>query len=442
MSANPPSCPYCNAVVSVPGGTREGQFVPCPRCGERFPYHGPTPAENGTAPAVAPLTDALGQPLVDRVGERLRRWPKQNVALLILGVMALMAAGGLALALLTQSIRRSHDFQKPPDESAGRVRVTAPADLAALGYLPPETDVIVGVHVAEALQEPAGQEFLKRFQPAEALPEQQGEEGRGPGLPGTLEQWTGLSLGEIDHAVLGLDVANQVIPHLVLVVQTRHRYDPEKVQRALRATRSPEPGKQLFRFHVERPPVDAVLWFAAERTLVVALTQEDLERVPETPAPGIGHLTPPLQDMLKTRLGPGDQVWAVGHAADWEKTTAKLLSGALRRRDRQVLEDVRTFGAWLQFDEGLRLNGAFHCADEPAAEALEKYLARPEGDERKPLRLLGARAENEPIARELSRTLKVVRDGAWVMLQAKAGADTIRQARAADTHPARTGPEP
>jgi hypothetical protein len=422
--------------VSVPAGTRAGQFVPCPRCGERFPYHGPAPEGNGTAPLPDVLgrpgpagTTAVQQPLVDRVGERLRRWPKQNVALLILGVMVLMAAGGLTLALLTQGVRRSHDYPKPTEESAARVRVTAPADLTALGYLPPDTDVIVGVHVAEALQAPAGQAFLKRFQPAEALP---GQPEQGPGLPGTLKQWTGLSLDEIDHAVLGLDVANQVIPHLVLVVQTRHRYDPEKVQRELKASRSPEPGKKLFRFHVGRPPVDAVLWFAAERTLIVALTPEDMERVPATPEPGIAHLAAPLQEMLKTRLGPGDQAWAVGHAADWEKTTVKLPLAALRKDDRQTLEKVRTFGTWLQFDEGLTLNGAFRCADDPAAQALEKYLVPSEGGERKPLRLLGGRAEHEAVARELSRTLKVVRDDTWVMLQAKAGADAIRRATDAD----------
>jgi hypothetical protein len=373
---------------------------------------------------------------VDRVGERLRRWPKQNVALLILGVMALMAAGGLTLALLTQNYRRSNDLTRPPEESPGRVRITAPADLTALGYLPRETDVIVGIHVAEALQEPAGQEFLKRFQPAEALPGQQ----QGPGLPDTLEQWTGLSLDEIDHAVLGLDVANELIPHMVLVVQTRHRYDPEKVQRALRAARSPEPGKKLFRFHVDTPPVEAVLRFAAERTLIVALNSEDMERVPETPEPGLAHLAPPLQEMLQKRLGPGDQAWAVGHAADWEKTTAKLPLSAVRKDDRQVLEKVRTFAAWLQFGEGLSPNGAFHCTDEPAALALEKYLVGPDGAERKPLRLLGGRAENEPLARELSRTLKVVRDGDWVLLQAKAAAETLHPGRGADTRPGHTAP--
>jgi hypothetical protein len=433
--------------VSVPAGARAGQLVPCPRCGERFPYHGPAPDGNGTAPAAAPLPDALEpsgtaaavhQPLVDRVGERLRRWPKQNVAWFVIAVMVLMAAAGLTLALLTQAYRRGNDLRTPPEESAARVRVTAPADLAALGYLPPDTDVIVGVHVAEARQAPAGQEFLKRFQPAGALP---GQPEQGPGLPGTLEQWTGLSLDEIDHAVLGLDVANQAIPHLVLVVQTRHRYDPEKVQRALRATRSPEAGKNLFRFHVERPPVNPVLRFAAERTLIVTLFPEDMERVPATPEPGIAHLELPLQEVLKTRLAPGDQVWAVGHAADWEKTTAKLLLAAMRKEDRQVLEKVPTFAAWLQFSEDLRLNGAFHCTDDAAAQALAKYLAGPEGGERKPLRLPGVAAESEAVARELARTLKVVREGAdWVLLQAKAGPEAVRQGRDADTRPAR--PEP
>src|SRR5579884_4123827 len=270
-----PSCPYCNAVVAVPAGTRAGQLVPCPRCGERFPYHGPTPEENGAPPGSLPTAAPEVQPtaepesLVDRAGERLRTWSKRTILLTILGVMALMAGSGLALALMTQRYRRANDRLPAPDETAARVRIAAPPDLAGIGYLPADTDVIAAVHVAEALQEPAGQQFLRRFRPEEAV--------RGPReqelpLGGFLEQWTGLAPEDLDHVVLGLKVAgNAIPPRAILVAQTRRRYDAGKILTALKAKRVSETDRPLYQFHIERLGQTPVLWFAGEHTFVVAL---------------------------------------------------------------------------------------------------------------------------------------------------------------------------
>jgi hypothetical protein len=407
--------------VAVPAGTRDGQLVPCPRCGERFAYRGPTVAGNGTVPP-APAADRppAGENAVDRLGERLRGASKRSVALVVLVVMVVMAAGGLALALATQQLRRSHDRLPPPDEGVPRVRLVAPADLAGLGYLPPDTDVIAAVHVAEALQEPAGRDFLKRFRPEEAVRD---EPEQGPALAGDLEHWTGLALDDLDHVVLGLKVAGgDFPPRTVLVAHTRRRYDDRKVVEALKATRLQSAGRELYRFRLERPPLQPVLWFAGERTLVVALTPEQLAEVPEKPQPGIEPFAAPLQEMLKARLGTGVQAWAVGHADDWERTTAKLaLTSLLRDPDRRVLDGVRTFGLALRFDDGLTLTGSCHCADGSAARALAERLVPPEGSDPKRPPLLGSK---------LARTLKVVREDAWLTLQARG------TAAPADTPPA------
>jgi hypothetical protein len=416
-------------MVAVPSGTQDGQFIPCPRCGERFPYRGPAVEENGTAPVpVASPVTAAGpdQHLVDRVGERLRQYPRRSIVLVILGVMVVMAAASLTLALATRSFRRANDRLPAPDEAAARVRIAAPADLAGLGYLPPDTDVIIAVHVAEALQEPAGQDFLRRFRPEDLVHDQPGE---GAALPGDLERWTGLPLEDLDHVVLGLKVGGAAIPPpMILVAQTRRRYDPTKIRDALKATRITDAGKTLFRFHVDRPPLEPVLWFAGERTLLVALTAEHLAEVPAAPDPGASHLGAPLQDVLRQRLGPGTQAWAAGHAKDWDQTTARLLLALLHKEDRQVLEKMRTFATGLQFGQGLTLTGAFHCADAPAAKALTERLVPPEGSERKPLPLFGVRADAGPVGREMSRSLKAVQEDAWVTVQAKAGPEAVRQA--------------
>jgi hypothetical protein len=417
------SCPYCNAVVAIPAGTRDGQFVPCPRCGERFPYHGLAIEGNGTPPAPAePGGQPAGENVVDRVGERLRGASKRSIALVVVGVMLVMAAGGLTLALATQHFRRTNDRPPPPDEGATRVRVVAPPDLAGIGYLPADTDIVAAVHLAEALQDPAGQEFLKRFRPEGAVRDQPGQ---GPALAGDLEHWTGLALDDLDHVVLGLKVGGGALPpRTVLVAQTRRRYDADKVLKALKATRLAQSARELYRFHLERPPLQPVLWFAGERTLVVALTPEQLAEVPENPPPGAEHLAAPLREMLRTRLGPGVQAWAVGHADDWERTTAKVPLAFLREPDRRVLEGVRTFGVALRFGEGLTLTGACHCADAAAARALEERLAPPAGSDAKRLALLDA-GQAGPVGRELAQSLKVVREDDWLTLQAKANPSTV-----------------
>jgi hypothetical protein len=362
---------------------------------------------------------------VERAAEHMRGWSKRSIALLVLGVMVVMAGAGLALALLTQAYRRANDHPRPPDGGVSRVPVVAPADVGGLGYLPPDADIVAGLHVAEAVQEPAGRLFLNRFHPASFL--------RGPGDnpsaadTGALEKWTGLSLDDIDHVVLGLTINDRLIPRLVMVVQTRWRYDIEKVRAALKAGRSPEPGRALYRFELQKPPLEAVLWFAGERTLIVGLSRDDLQDVPDTPRPGMDHLAAPLQAMLRERVGPVAQAWVVGHADDWDKTGVRVLLAGRIEQGRRALEGVGTFGAWAEFGEGVTLNGSFRCRDVRSAEELERYLVLPE-NERKPVPLLGGRPETEAVARELARTLKAVRQDEWLTVQAKASAATVQQA--------------
>src|SRR5262249_31748008 len=138
------SCPYCNTQVA-PLGARSGQRIECRRCGESFVYQGPD--SGGEAPPEAPTPPLAGVPRRDN----------RATALTALGDMFLMAAAGLVLAPATVSFRRPNEYPKTnPDDDLACIKIIAPASLAGLGYLPPDTGVVVGVHVAEALQDPAG----------------------------------------------------------------------------------------------------------------------------------------------------------------------------------------------------------------------------------------------------------------------------------------------
>jgi hypothetical protein len=338
--------------------------------------------------------------------------------------MAFMACAGLTLALLTKDFRRANDRPRSPDAGTPAVQVRPPAELSGLGYLPPDTDVIAAVHVAEALEDPTGRLILQRFRPSQVFAEGP-DQAAGP--TDSLQRWSGLRLEEIDHVVLGLNITNRLLPRVILVVQTRQPYDPEKVRAALKARASAEGGKPLYRFQLEGQRLDAVLWLAGERTLIFGREAEDLQDVPATPRTGIEHLSRPLQTMLRERLGRVAPVWVVGHAEDWDRTAARLLLASRPKEVRRTLESVKSFGVWLQFGQGLTLNGACHCADEKAARSLETYLVPPARAERKPLPVLGS-GDAEPLARELGQSLNVVRHNDWVSVQAKADAEAVRQA--------------
>src|SRR4051794_5186786 len=78
MTTDSLTCPYCNAYVPMPAGAAPGQRLPCPRCGEAFPYRspeagsdGPGPfSPNGNAPAFLAPMDAPAPP---------RRWSNRAV---------------------------------------------------------------------------------------------------------------------------------------------------------------------------------------------------------------------------------------------------------------------------------------------------------------------------------------------------------------------------
>jgi hypothetical protein len=353
------------------------------------------------------------------------RWPTWLVARVVLAVMGAAAAAGLTFALVTQQFRRDRDRPKDgPTRPEAVLRPVAPSELAALGYLPGDTNLIVAVHVAEALREPAGREWLERFR-------------LGPmdfGID-SVEKWTGLRWDELDHVVLGLRVDNRLVPRLTLVAQTSRPYDAEKVRNALKAKRLPDPGKRtLWGFRLEQPALQGVLWFAGERTLIVGLSAKDLEGIPPTPMVGPDHLSEELRGLLKERVGRVAQAWVVGHAEEWSKTVAGLVLNTLAKPDREALAKVQSFGAWVQVDEAMTVNGAFRCMDEAAAQALEAYLRQPKTKDSKPLPFFRAQPGAEVLAQQVAETLNCNHKDDWVTLQARVKPEVIRQAPALPEH--------
>jgi hypothetical protein len=455
MSTGLQICPYCNSQFPSPVGGAPGTRVSCPRCDETFPWRPPLPSAEEAALVAPPqpVGAALGVPfgrlawlasisaltavvslalyaafpednttrralpfmlLLAAVGLVASLWlwflrtPRTNRALagFVLGNMAGIALVVLPFALGTTGFRRGNDPRKPPEEPpspvgsshernrrAVSVPSVAPAELAALGYLPDDCKIAVGFHVAELWQQPLGADLLARRKGDAAAVQ-------APWLLelglGRAEEWTGLDPRAIDHVVFGtriIGVFNNIpLPDkLTFVVRTHQPYDPAAVKAAQQALAAAQGKKvvpikhlerELYNFSTTEPPGYGILWLADPQTIVVvwnfqALLERDILALPAKPRSGKeGPAPPALRAALTEHLGKGTLVWWC--AADVEQTrlAASLVPGAGNQKELAgMLDKVRTLTG------GLRLQGQdaavlanLECADVSSARALADQL--------------------------------------------------------------------
>jgi hypothetical protein len=413
MSVPSFSCPYCNAILTAAEAPSRGSRIQCPRCGESFPS--PAGSNDQQKPVQQDARHSDGRLDEQAAGSGISN---RTLALYILAFMGLVALAFLGYAWQTQQIRREHDLHLPkgqsitiplgialacdvyiialvfailrPQNRPGPLRLTImlaaistaivttgllrvhirvssdsnpaedvlmapvarharPAELSALGYLPADVNLIIGVQVSALMETPEGQEYLAGAQPDKAS-----------NLL-SIQNWTGLELKDIDHIVAGLKIDNNLLPSLILVIETNRPFDAAKVHEKLRAGRWPDP--------------EAVR-FPSSHTLILALTKKELEHVPSKPKAGIDRLSSALRAALGERVALGSQVWAAGHAEDWKKTLALTYLAALPEDNRKVLEKVQTFAVGVHVEKPTTITGAFQCVDEPSARALEEFLRR------------------------------------------------------------------
>jgi hypothetical protein len=325
----------------------------------------------------------------------------------------------LAVTMLAVQISKQRASRPALEELRAEVRTVAPAALPALGFLPSDADLIAGVHIAEINEDAAAREFLKGI-----------SLGAGDADLSIITKWTGLRLQDVDHAVLGLRVQGQLIPRFTMVVRTLRPFDAETLRKSLKGSRLPARDKKdLYKVEPEKSPLRPLLWFIDDRTLAVGLKEEDLELVPAKPRDGIEHLRPEITAVLKERLVAGTPFWITGRPENWG-LQLEFVFARWRQQGQpvEIFQRVRTFGVWFQFTDGLALNAAFECADAASAGALDAYLTGRELGDKKPFSMPAPRPELDPIYNELGRSVKSERNEAWLTVQAKASAETLRQA--------------
>jgi len=421
-------CPHCGETFPLPGGmSGDGSPLPpaahAPESGVSYdPGTGTFSPSAQTGPVdVDSLRTPAGSPARPRLSNRA-------IALSILAFMGLVAILFLGYALQTEQIRREHDRHLPkaqsitipigvaiacnvyivallfaifrPKNLPGTVRLTIllagmtavvvtigmmrvhirvssdpnaaeeiyvpsiarsvrPAETPGLGYLPDDTNVIAAVNIGMLMETPEGREFLT------------GNRGQLWSWQ-RLQEFTGIGLSEIDHVIVGLKVDNNLLPRVLVIIETNRPFSATGVKAALRAGKWPDPDACLF-------PSDHVL--------ILGLTKKDLERITTKRSEGIDQLSPSLQKALAERIPRGADVWAAGHADNWLQTPALALFAGLSKEQREVLQKIQTFAAGLRLEKTLTVDAAFQCVDEPAAKALEQLLRQQKREELKNTRV-------------------------------------------------------
>jgi hypothetical protein len=403
------SCPYCNAILTPADAQLKGSRIQCPRCGELFPS--PIELNNLPAPNQKEPLNSESQPHRSSTAISNRA-----LALYILAFMGLMALGFFGYAWQTQQIRREHDLRLPKSQSitiplgialacdvyivalifailrpqnrpgplrltlllagistavvtAGLLRVhirvssesnsseevpylmatrhVRPANLPSLAYLPADTNLIVGFNISSLTESMAGQEILAGKQTGNLLNAQQ------------VRNWIGLDPKEIDYLIAGLRIDQQLLPRIILVIETTRPFETDKIHENLKASRWPDP--------------EAVL-FPTNHTIILALNRKDLPQPPANTSASPDHFSTSLRTALKERVEPGAQVWLAGDSPDWEKTIALTYLAALPQKEREVFGKIHTFAVSLRLNKDASIHADMQCRDEPSAQALREYL--------------------------------------------------------------------
>lgn len=292
------NCPFCNA--ALPNVT----LSTCPRCLELLP-------RAKGAPAPAPVS-------AERTAERQQRAQLSLVrAVLVLGSMGVL---GLFIGALYTLFAPSPPPAPPPPEP---VRKAIPPHLwDGLAWLPDQVDVLVGVRVASVMDAERGPELLARLGLATNP-----NTGQVPATGGVnLEALTSFRASEIDQVLIGLCVADRLIPRLTIIVRRTQPFAIESVRQKLLANPAgTQRGKPAFRHRPPGVPLDLVFCQTDARTLALSLVPEHLGDLPAAATGQLQRFPDPLPNLLRAQLPADATVFAVARADDWQKTPLGVL---------------------------------------------------------------------------------------------------------------------
>ena len=361
------SCPSCNttfALDTIPPGRR----ATCPRCGDVFPIRGEiaelAPGADG-GPSGAPVPSPNAE----------TRSPKRSAGMWSIRRTALVALAlggiGFVIGLTVYYSPKPKPDGDPPGEqppAVSKSNVTPPTQLAGLGYLPADYNVVFAVQPGPLLtyatrthQEP--RDILTRAGvPAQAL--------------AALDQ-IGLTLAQIDHVAGGSLLGNEAegLRIAFVLVLKQPLADEDEFLKKLKA--KPVVGKKT-RYTVELAQLARV----SPTVWAFGLSDKDFEAVDRGGyGPGGKQFRGSDSEGFRQMIGsvpPEAAAWtAADDDRDWTQKplVATLLS--LSPEAKKGLSGLSSFRAGLfalSFGEQPRVRIFFRTADSAVADHARAYL--------------------------------------------------------------------
>jgi hypothetical protein len=360
------SCPSCNTHFSL-GAVPADRRATCPRCGDAFPVRAGVSEEPGEGGQES-VSPPASTPHSEFRTPHSRGLSPMRATLIALSLGLI----GLAAGLAVYYARGTKPKPEPqPEPVVANANATPPAQLAGLGYLPAECNVVLAVqpgpiltYAERAKQDP--RELLARAGvPQQAL---------------AAFDLAGLPLAQIDHVAGGAFIGNEgdeLRVALVLVLK-QQLANEEQFLVALKAQPIlPKEG----RWSVTPGNFPLVLAKVSPTVWAFGLSERDLAAVDRGGfGPGgtqfRGSDAGGVRKMIAS-VPPDAAAWvAADDDRDWtQKPLVKLAAGSKQVQPwLPVLKEGRGGLVAIRFGESPRLRLFVRCADDATGERVRAYF--------------------------------------------------------------------
>lgn len=355
------NCPSCNTAFDL-AAVPDSRRATCPRCGDVFPVRGEV-AETA-APAVAPVVPPSARPSAPPV----RGWSiwKVGAFALALGLI------GFAVGLFAYN-RTPKPNSEPQPDAPTAIAVASPAQLAGLGYLPAECNLVFAVQPGPLLEYAA----RTRQEPRELL----ARSGLPPQILTALDG-IGLPLTQIDHLTGGLFLPSgpEEFRVALALVLKQPLADEDTFLARLKA--KPVPGaKTRFAVQPDGVPVGLTLARVSPTVWVFGLNAKDLTAVDRGGfGPGGTQFRGSADEGLRKMLAsvpPTSAVWVVADDEhEWpDKPLLKLVGQSPDAKKWLAAVKGGRGGVFaLSFGEAPRMRLFVRTAETQTAERVRAYF--------------------------------------------------------------------
>jgi hypothetical protein len=363
------SCPSCNTHFSLDAVPADRRAA-CPRCGDAFPVRAGASEESEDRGQTSEASEAPASvstphsPLPTPHSKGLSP-ARATLIALSLGLI------GLAAGLAVYFTRAKSKPEPQPEPVVANANATPAAQLAGIGYLPAECNVVLAVQPGPVLtyaertkQEP--RELLARAGvPQQVL---------------TAFDLAGLPLVQIDHVAGGALIGDESKDYGVALVLVLRRPLPNEEQFLLALKAKPMLPKES-RWSVAPGDVPAVLAKVSPTVWAFGLTERDLAAVDRGGfGPGgaqfRGSETEGVRKMIAS-VPPDAAAWVVADDdRDWtQKPLVKLAAGSKQVQPwLPVLKGGRGGLVAICFGESPRLRLFVRCASDATGARVRSYF--------------------------------------------------------------------